>query len=62
MASHQNHFQARESRHRHTLESNFRRVTWWSVLEIAVILAVGMIQVSVIRSLFKSNRKDRIRT
>ena len=62
VVSHQNHFQARESRHRHTLESNYRRVTWWSLLEIGVIVAVGVIQVFVIRSLFRSNRKDRIKT
>lgn len=53
----QNYFQARESRHRHTVESNMNRVMWWSLLECSVIVAVGIIQVFVIRSLFKTNRK-----
>lgn len=55
--SNQNYFQARESRHRRTLESNNRRVMWWSLLECTVIVAVGIIQVFVIRSLFRTNRK-----
>ena len=58
----QNYFQARESRHRHTVESNHHRVMWWSILEVTVIITVGMIQVFLIRSLFKTNRKDGVRT
>ena len=62
MISTQNYFQARESRHRHTVESNYHRVLWWSILECTVIITVGTIQVVMIRNLFRSNRKDRIRT
>jgi len=58
----QSFFRARESRHRHTVDSNNRRVLWWSLLGCTVIVAVGMMQVYVIRSLFRSRRKDRIRT
>ena len=46
MTTHQQFFKARESRHRHTLESNYNRVMWWSLLEISVIVTVGVIQVS----------------
>ena len=53
----QNYFQARESRHRHTAESNYNRVMWWSLFECSVIVAVAIIQVFVIRSLFRTNRK-----
>ena len=42
---HQNFFKARESRHRHTVESNHVRVFWWSFLEISVIVTVGIMQV-----------------
>lgn len=62
MINTQNFFRARESRHRHTLDSNSNRVLWWSLLECSIIVAVGMIQVFVIRSLFNTRRKDRIRT
>lgn len=57
VVSTQNYFQARESRHRHTVESNMNRVMWWSLLECSVMITVGIIQVFVIRSLFKTNRK-----
>ena len=46
MTTHQQFFKARESRHRHTLESNYNRIMWWSLLEISVIVTVGVIQVS----------------
>ena len=62
MINTQSFFRARESRHRHTLDSNNRRVLWWSLTGCAVILGVGTMQVFVIRSLFRSRRKDRIRT
>lgn len=42
----QQFFKARESRHRHTLDSNHARVFWWSFLEISIIVTVGVIQVS----------------
>lgn len=56
VVSQQNYFQARESRHRHTVESNHKRVLWWSLLEITVIVIVGVIQVLLIRNLFKTGR------
>ena len=58
----QNYFQARESRHRHTQDSNHNRVMWWSLLECSVIITVGVIQVVLIRNLFRTTRKDNIRT
>lgn len=62
MVSTQQFFKARESRHKHTIESNNTRVLWWSVFECSVIVGVGVLQVFVIRSLFKTRRKDRLRT
>ena len=41
----QQFFKAREARHRHTVESNYTRVFWWSFLEISIIVAVGVVQV-----------------
>ena len=61
-SSSQSHFRARESRHKHTVENNSQRVVWWSLLEVVVIVTVGVVQVVVIRSLFRVNRKDNIRT
>ena len=58
----QHYFQAREARHRLTLESNNSRVFWWSLLECVVMVAAGLAQVVVIRSLFRTQRRDRIRT
>ena len=58
----QNYFQARESRHRHTQDSNHNRVMWWSLLECSVIITVGVIEVVLIRNLFRTTRKDNIRT
>ena len=62
VTSHQNYFQARESRHRHTSESNHSRVQWWSFIECSVIVGIGILQVFLIRSLFGSTRRDKIRT
>ena len=58
----QHYFQAREARHRLTLESNNSRVFWWSLLECVVMVAAWLAQVVVIRSLFRTQRRDRIRT
>ncbi|XP_064385016.1 transmembrane emp24 domain-containing protein 1-like [Halichondria panicea] len=58
----QNYFQARESRHRHTSDSNHTRVQWWSLLECSFMVSIGVLQVFLIRSLFKTTRKDKIRT
>ena len=58
----QQFFRARESRHRHTLEGNRRRVTWWSLSGCVVVVSVGILQVVLIRNLFKSRRTDKIRT
>ena len=45
VTTHQHFFKARESRHRHTVESSHVRVFWWSFLEISVIVTVGIVQV-----------------
>ena len=58
----QHYFQARETRHRLTLESNNNRVFWWSLLECVVMVAAGLAQVVLIRSLFRTQRRDGIRT
>lgn len=62
IVSFQHYFQAREARHRLTLESNNSRVFWWSLLECVVVVAAGLTQVVVIRSLFRTQRRDGIRT
>ena len=58
----QQFFKARESRHRHTLESNNNRVLWWSLTNCIVVVGVGILQVILVRNLFGTKRKDRIRT
>ena len=58
----QQFFRAREARHRHSLESSNSRVMWWSFINCAVMLGVGILQVYLIRSLFRSHRQDKIRT
>ncbi len=55
-------FKARESRHKHTVDSNYNRVQWMSILVCCVMVAVGIIQVVLIRNLFRTTRKDKIRT
>lgn len=62
IVSTQHYFQGREARHRLTLESNNSRVFWWSLLECVVMVAAGLVQVVVIRSLFRTQRRDGIRT
>ena len=59
----QSFFKARESRHRHTAESNNARVLWWSLLVCGIFITVGVVQVVVIRRFFNSGkRKDKLRT
>lgn len=58
----QQYFKAREARHRHTAESNNSRVQWWSLSYCIVLVTVGVIQVYVLRRLFREKRKDKIRT
>ena len=58
----QEFFRAQESRHRYLLEGNNSRVLWWSVLECAVMVVASVVQVMVVRSLFRTRRKDRIQT
>ena len=58
----QQHFKAREARHRHTVESNNSRVLWWSLTNCIVLVSVGVVQVFVLRRLFREKRKDKIRT
>ena len=58
----QQYFKAREARHRHTAESNNSRVQLWSLSYCIVLVTVGVIQVYVLRRLFREKRKDKIRT
>ncbi len=55
-------FKARESRHKHTVDGNNNKVQWLSILVCCVMVAVGFLQVVLIRNLFRTSRKDRIRT
>lgn len=58
----QEFFRAQEARQRYVLERNNSRVLWWSLLECAVLVAASVVQVMVIRRLFRTRRKDRIQT
>lgn len=58
----QHYLRAREARHRKTVESNDSKVFWWSLVECVLMVTSGAIQVVVIRSLFRTRRKDGIRT
>ena len=50
-------FKAREARHRYIADDNNSRVLWWSLLESAVMVFAGVIQVIVIRNLFRVKRQ-----
>ena len=62
VVSMQHYFRAREARHRIMAESNSSKVFWWSMLECVLMVTSGLIQVVVIRSLFRTRRKDGIST
>jgi len=46
------YFQTREDRFRHTSVSTNERVFWWSVGQIAVLLMVGLLQVTHLKRFF----------
>lgn len=48
----QDTLRAFEARDRNIAESNYVRVNYWSIIQIAVMLLVGLIQVIMVRSLF----------
>ena len=58
----QQFFRAREARHRYSLESSNSRVMSWSTVNCVVMLGVGILQVYLIRKLFRSHRQDKIKT
>ena len=47
----------REARHRSTIEDNNWRVTWMSFLECAFLVAVAIVQVYFLTSLFKDDKR-----
>ncbi|XP_012721862.3 transmembrane emp24 domain-containing protein 5 [Fundulus heteroclitus] len=48
-----------EARDRNLQESNFDRVNFWSVVNLAVMMVVSAVQVYLVRSLFEDKRKIR---
>ncbi|KAF5836589.1 emp24/gp25L/p24 family/GOLD-domain-containing protein [Dunaliella salina] len=52
----QRYLQRRKERHKRTMISNQRRTTWYSLLEVAVLLVVTAVQVITIVSFFKTGR------
>lgn len=48
-----------EARDRNLQESNFDRVNFWSVVNLAVMTVVSAVQVFLVRSLFDDKRKTR---
>ena len=48
----QDQLRAFEARDRNTVESNFSRVNFWSIVHIAGLVVTGFIQVIMLRSLF----------
>lgn len=50
-------FRATEAKDRAILGANHDRVQFWSILNAVVMLAVGMVQVWTVRSLFEENSK-----
>lgn len=48
---------AYEARDRSIMDANYSRVTFWSLLNAFVLIAVGVVQVYMIRSLFEENSK-----
>ncbi|XP_072275977.1 transmembrane emp24 domain-containing protein 5 [Pyxicephalus adspersus] len=49
-----------EARDRNIQESNFDRVTFWSLVNLSVMVVVSVIQVYLLRSLFEDKRKSRL--
>ena len=48
----QKHFRRIEAHDRSLMEENFTRVNTWSAFQLVVMIAVGLLQVFMIRSLF----------
>lgn len=48
-----------EARDRNIQESNFDRVNFWSMVNLAVMVVVSAVQVYMLRSLFEDKRKIR---
>lgn len=48
-----------EARDRNIQESNFDRVNFWSIVNLAVMMLVSAVQVYLVRSLFEDKRKSR---
>lgn len=46
-----------EARDRNIQESNFDRVNFWSIVNLAVMMLVSAVQVYLVRSLFEDKRK-----
>ncbi|KAG8436734.1 hypothetical protein GDO86_007721 [Hymenochirus boettgeri] len=49
-----------EARDRNIQESNYERVNFWSAINLVVMVAVSIIQVYMLRSLFEDKRKSRL--
>lgn len=48
-----------EARDRNIQESNFDRVNFWSIVNLALMMLVSAVQVYLVRSLFEDKRKTR---
>ncbi|XP_063795942.1 transmembrane emp24 domain-containing protein 5 [Pseudophryne corroboree] len=48
-----------EARDRKIQESNYERVTFWSIVNLAVMVVVSVMQVFMLKSLFEDKRKSR---
>ncbi|XP_075038461.1 transmembrane emp24 domain-containing protein 5 [Mixophyes fleayi] len=55
----QNLLRAFEARDRKIQESNFERVTFWSIVNLVVMVVVSVMQVYMLKSLFEDKRKSR---
>ena len=60
--SYQQFFEVRESRHWQSLVAKNNRVFWWSLVNCAIMLTVSVLQVLLIKRLFRKKREDRITT
>lgn len=48
-----------EARDRNIQESNFDRVNFWSMVNLAIMVTVSAVQVYMLKSLFEDKRKTR---
>lgn len=53
----QDMLRSHEARDRNLAESNFSKVNTWSLFQICAMIAVGLLQVFLVRSIFDTNTR-----